>query len=87
LALSVGKVMDGKPSWTTEAGESQLDEFADLARRLIVHIDRLPRQAVAALNAAGWHCGHAFALRAELGRAVECADRARRGPARASAGR
>jgi hypothetical protein len=71
--------MEAKPSWMT-AGETQLDEFAALARELIVRIDRLPHHTAAALDLAGWHCGHAFALRAELGRVVECADRARLGP-------
>jgi hypothetical protein len=73
--------MEAKPSWMT-AGETQLDEFADLARRLIVLIDRLPCRAAVALDLAGWHSGHAFALRAELGRVVECTERARRAAGR-----
>jgi hypothetical protein len=73
-----GTPVEGIPSWT-DAGETQLDEFAALARKLIVRIDRLPRHAVIALDLAGWHSGHAFALRAELGRVVECADKAKRG--------
>jgi hypothetical protein len=76
-----GTPVKGIPSWT-DAGETQLDEFADLARQLIVCIDRLPSHTAAALDLAGWHSGHAFALRAELGRVVECADRARRATGR-----
>jgi hypothetical protein len=77
--------MDGKFSSGLEAGVEiiQLEEIADVARQLIVLIDRLPCQAVAALNAAGWHSGKTFALRAELSHAAECADRARRGTASA----
>jgi hypothetical protein len=74
--------MDEKPSSATEAIEGireiQLEEFADMARQLIVCIDRLPRHAAGALELAGWHSGDAFALRAELGRAAECAEKARR---------
>jgi hypothetical protein len=77
--------MDGKPSLATEAGvEVQLEEIASLARQVIVFIDALSRSSIAALNAAGWHSGHAFALRADLARVAECADRARRGTAQAS---
>ena len=71
-----GTPVEGNPSWTMEAGEPQLDEFSDLARRLIVLIDRLPRRAAVALELAGWHSGQTFALRAELARVTECADRA-----------
>jgi hypothetical protein len=78
-----GTPVEGNPSWTMEASDPQLDEFADLARQLIVLIDRLPRRAAVALELAGWHSGHAFALRAELGRVAECADRATRSRARA----
>ena len=78
---------EGNPSWTMETGEPQLDEITDLARQLIALIDRLPRRAATALDVAGWHSVKAFALRAELAHLVECADRARRGTARISAGR
>jgi hypothetical protein len=77
-----GTPVEGIPFLTVDAGETPLNEFADLARQLIVLIDRLPCRAAVALDRAGWHSGHAFALRAELGRVVECADRARRGTAR-----
>jgi hypothetical protein len=70
--------MYGKPSCTAEAVvEVQLDEFIDLARQVISIIDSLSRPARAALDAAGWHSGHIFGLRAELGRAAECADAAK----------
>jgi hypothetical protein len=81
-------VMDGKSSFAVEAGaEIPLEEFANLARQLIVLIDRLPSRAALALDVAGWDSGHAFALRAELGRVAECAEKARRDTARAIARR
>jgi hypothetical protein len=70
--------MEGNPSRMMKAGEPHLDEFADLARQLIVVIDCLPHHTAVALDAAGWHSGHAFALRADLARVVECAEKARR---------
>jgi hypothetical protein len=80
--------MDGKPSLAAEAGvEIQLEEIASLTRQVIVFIDALSRPLIAALDAVGWHSGKTFALRAELARIAECADRAKRGTARASARR
>jgi hypothetical protein len=77
--------MDGKLSLVAEASvEIQLDELASLTRQVIVFIDALPRTSIAALEAAGWHSGHAFSLRADLARAAECAARARSGAAQAS---
>jgi len=70
-----------------EAGEPQLDKITDLARQLIVLIDRLPRRAAIALDVAGWHSVKAFGMRAELTHLVECADRARHGTVRATARR
>ena len=70
--------MDGKPSSATEASvELQLNELAHLARQVIVFIDELSEPTTAAHHAVGWHCGKTFALRAELARAAECADKAR----------
>jgi hypothetical protein len=74
----------GNPSRMMEAGEPQLDEIADLARQLVVLIDRLPRRAAVALELAGWDSGKTFAMRAELAHLIECADRTRRGAARAT---
>jgi hypothetical protein len=80
--------MDGKPSLAAEAGvEIQLEEIASLTRQVIVFIDALSRPSIAALDAVGWHSGKTFALRAELARIAECADRATPGAMRASAGR
>ncbi len=71
--------MHRKPSWAAEAGVAiQLEEIASLTRRVIVLIDALGRPAIAALDAAGWGSGKTFALRAELARAAECADKAKR---------
>jgi hypothetical protein len=76
-------VMDGKPSLAPEAGvEIQLEEIASLTRQVIVFIDTLSRPSMAALDAAGWHSGNTFALRADLARVAECAERARSGTAR-----
>ncbi len=76
---ALGVLMDGKPSSATEASrEIQLDEFAKLAREAVVFIDLLSQPTVTALDAAGWHSGKTFALRADLARAAECADRAKR---------
>jgi hypothetical protein len=69
--------MDGKPSVTAEVGvEIQLEEIASLTRQVIVFMDALSRPSIAALDAVGWHSGKTFALRAELARIAECADRA-----------
>jgi len=76
--------MEGKPASATPASvAAQLNELADVARQVIVIIDELSQSTTAALDAAGWHSGHAFALRADLARMAECADRARRGMAQA----
>jgi hypothetical protein len=75
-----GLLMDGKPAWTTEAGvDAQLGELAIRARQVIVLIDGFSQPTLAALDAVGWNSGKNFALRAELARAVECADRAKLG--------
>jgi hypothetical protein len=80
--------MVGKPALATAASVAvKLNEFADVARQVIDFIDTLSPQSKAALELAGWHSGHAFALRADLARVAECADRAGRGAAPASAGR
>jgi hypothetical protein len=76
--------MDGKLSLAAEASvEIQLEELASLTRQVIVFIDTLSRASIAALEAAGWHSGHTFSLRADLARAAECAARARSGTAQA----
>jgi hypothetical protein len=69
-------------SWAIAAGETRLDEFADLARRVIALIDGFSQPMISALDAVGWNSGKTFALRAELTRVVECAERARLGAAR-----
>jgi hypothetical protein len=79
--------MEGKPASATPASvAAQLNELADFARQVIVIIDEFSQLTTAALDAVGWHSGHAFALRADLARMAECADRARRGIAGTSAG-
>jgi hypothetical protein len=88
LALAVGTVMDGKSSLAAEAGtEIELEEIASLTRQVIVFIDALSRPSLAALDAAGWHSGKTFALRAELARIAECAEVAGRGTVPASSRR
>jgi hypothetical protein len=54
----------------------QLGALVALARRIVRLIDAFDQRTLDALDAEGWHCGQAFALRAELTRAVECAGRA-----------
>lgn len=71
--------MEGKPSWTREPVERQLEELANSARQMIAFIDGFSQPTIAALDAAGWHSGKTFSLRAELARAVECAVRAKLG--------
>ncbi len=72
--------MNGRPAWTTEAGVgAQLGELANSARQVIVLVDGFSQPTIAALDAAGWNSGKTFALRAELARAAECADRAELG--------
>jgi hypothetical protein len=73
--------MDGKSSLAAEAGtEIELEEIATLTRQVIVFIDALSPPSLAALDAAGWHSGKTFALRAELARIAECAETAARSP-------
>jgi hypothetical protein len=61
--------MDGKLSLAAEASvEIQLEELASVA--VIVFIDALAPASIAALEAAGWHSGHTFSLRADLARAA-----------------
>jgi hypothetical protein len=66
--------MEAISAWT----DRRLGEFADLALRLVRRIDAFDQQMIDALENEGWNSGQTFALRAELTRAVECADRARR---------
>ena len=66
--------MEAISAWT----DLRLGEFADLALRLVRRIDAFDQQMIDALEGGGWNSGQTFALRAELTRAVECADKARR---------
>jgi hypothetical protein len=61
---------------TTASVERELYELASTAHQMIARIDGLSRPTGAALDAAGWHSGKTFSLRAELTFAVECAVRA-----------
>jgi hypothetical protein len=70
-------MMAGKPSTAKASVEFQLEEITALTRRVVVLFDALGRHTIAALDAADWNSGKTFALRAELARAAECAEKAR----------
>jgi hypothetical protein len=59
--------------------EGELDEIASSARQMIAFIDGLSQPTIAALDAARWHSGKTFSLRAELARIIECAAKAKLG--------
>ena len=63
---------------TAESRDLQLEELSNSAQRLVWLIDAFFRQTVDALDAKGWNSGQTFALRAELVRAANCAERAKR---------
>jgi hypothetical protein len=76
----MGALVEGKPHWTVGViSDHRLDEFAEAARRLVALIEEFDERTIDALNAAGWHSGQTFALRAELVRAVEVAEKVMRG--------
>jgi hypothetical protein len=61
-----------------ETPDLQLDKVAASARRLVGLIDAFFWKTVDALDAEGWNSGQTFALRAELVRMANCAERAKR---------
>ena len=61
-----------------EGADLQLEEITELAQRLAWLIDSFLRHTVDALHAEGWNSGQTFALRAELVRVANCAERAKR---------
>jgi hypothetical protein len=68
--------MEEKPDWAIQVvSDHRLDHFAEAARHLVALIEEFDQGTIRALNAAGWHSGQTFALRAELARAAECAER------------
>jgi hypothetical protein len=62
----------------TESSDLQFEEVVESAQRLVCLIDGFFRQTVDALDAEGWNSGQTFALRAELVRVANCAERAKR---------
>jgi hypothetical protein len=60
-----------------ENPDLQLEKVAASARRLVGLIDAFFWKTVDALDAEGWNSGQTFALRAELVRVANCAERAK----------
>jgi len=75
--------MDVKPDWTVQASCTQrLEEFAEATRRVLDLLGDFDQRTIDALDAAGWDSCHTFALRAELARAAEVAEKVTRGKGR-----
>jgi len=69
-----------------ESPDLQLEKVAASARHLVGLIDAFFWKTVDALDAEGWNSGQTFALRAELIRVANCAERAKQGSERSAHG-